>query len=424
MSIHKDPHISVEDFNIVKTYIQNKSKTHPLYQRAYQISSKYNIEHDKTNLYVNDKILIPDDVTLRNKTIHSVWQGFPAGRDKLYDIIQQDYYGISRRDVAAYLQMNTTHQQFQIPKRPKVVRPIITTRPFSHIEIDLGDIDYIIREKVGKSKKNKPYTLCILQDHFTKYMQCYVILTHTMADTSKCLKAYITHVKEKFNAKPEIIHSDNGKEFVGQDFQAMCKKLKLQFITGRSYKPSTQGLIERAMKTIKSYISRLKEDGEIIYLQDLPKIVDTLILNYNNSKHSTTNVRPVDAAKGTENTYVYNRIVEKAKKMVKPDRIILTPGDEVRISLLKNDDYQHIGTREGHTQRHYIYFPMWSQETYFIVERKKTIYDTYIYYLAKREIFRPKRKRRGTSQNIQAVQYSYTNLQREFYLHQLQRVIE
>ncbi len=422
-SIHKDPHINIEDYALVNNYLHSNNKRQdPNRHHARELIAYYKITYyDDADLYVGDKKLVADDKDEIYNTINEFYSEFPAGRDKLFDLIKQKYYGISRRDVAAFLQRNTTHQQYQIPKRPKVVKPIITTRPFSHVEIDTGDINYITPTE---------FKLCIIQDHFTKYMQCYLIPDKHAKYTTKSLEKYIKHIKRNFNGKIGLLHSDNGKEFLGE-FQALCEEEEIKHITGYSYKPSTQGLIERAMKTIKGYITRLKEDDPNYVKENLPKIIVDLTKNYNNSKHSTINMRPIDAAKGTTITlkqgneitssnYVHKRIIQKAKKMVKPDKIILEVGDEVRISLLKNDDYQHVGKREGKTQIHYMYFPMWSEKTYFIEKRKKTIYDTFI-YLIEVVVERKKPGRWKTGQVGPIVQR--TRVKKEYYIHQLQLVV-
>ena len=137
-------------------------------------------------------------------------------------------------------------------------------------------------------------------------------VTFTGEFTEEELKVYMNEVNEKFNATLGIIHTDNGKEFLSIEFQSMLARYNLTHITGRSYKPTTQGLIERAMKTIKSYLARMVQRVEF-EPEELQGVVNRIVDNYNNSKHSTIKISPVETAEGNSNKIVHENILNKAK---------------------------------------------------------------------------------------------------------------
>ncbi len=493
MDIHKDFHITIDDYNYLLDVLNGNSEWT---EKGKTLKDYYGItKYNDEKLYVGDKLLIPNDIEHRNAILNNIYSKFPAGRDKLYSIITDEFIGISRRDIATYLNHNSTHQILQIPSRPKTVKPIITTKPFSHIELDLGDTI------LGKE------TLLLIQDHFTKYIKGYFmdsdmysfyekrkrkgklkyvnvqqekydkmetqfrqlnkdfdryrkedlttykklqeefikyqalkkkprgrpkkkpefpdepededigIITLKSTVIGNCLKDYLREVENKFKInKFYIVHTDNGASFLHQEFQSVCVYEGIKHVSGRSYKPTTQGLIERGMRTIKSYLARISEQKEITE-DNIQDIINEICNYYNNSKHETTKYKPnIVATNNTDiSNNVHQNIVEQAKKMVTPDKIIYKIGDKVRITLLRNDDYMNVGKDKEtlSTKRHYIYSPMWSEEIYYIVSRKQTIYDTYKYYLV-------------DNSNTPVFQYSYEHTKnekgfREFYGYQLQK---
>lgn len=178
---HRDPHIDKKTYNDLFEFIRNKGKIaiYPVYggetrkvltgsNSPYMMELKRLVQYhgitgigNNNNLYVEDRIVVPIEEI--NNRISYVYSKFPAGRDRLFDIVQQTFYGISKRDVEQYLRESITHQSFKIPSRPKVVKPIITTKPFSHLEMDYGDLDSI-----------PGFKILLIQDHFTKFMKGYV----------------------------------------------------------------------------------------------------------------------------------------------------------------------------------------------------------------------------------------------------------
>ena len=78
----------------------------------------------------------------------------------------------------------------------------------------------------------------------------------------------IQHCLEAWNAwgKPTSLKTDNGPAYTSQKFKQFCAQMQVTHITGLPYNPQGQGIVERAHRTLKSYL--LKQKGGI--LKELP----------------------------------------------------------------------------------------------------------------------------------------------------------
>ncbi|XP_060234794.1 igE-binding protein-like [Meriones unguiculatus] len=61
--------------------------------------------------------------------------------------------------------------------------------------------------------------------------------------------------------KPKILKTDNGPAYTSQKFGQFCRQMGVTHLTGLPYNPQGQGIIERAHRTLKSYL--LKQKGGV-----------------------------------------------------------------------------------------------------------------------------------------------------------------
>ena len=138
-------------------------------------------------------------------------------------------------------------------------------------------------------KKNKLYILSIL-DHFSKFSANFIIKNKDKITVLNKIKKFI----EKYGA-PDKILTDNGGEFINNEFKKFCKKLHIQLLHGRPHHPQTQGAVERYNRTIKDllknrYLELEYKGYKFILSEELEKAIEI----YNNSKHSSTGFIPKD----------------------------------------------------------------------------------------------------------------------------------
>ena len=193
------------------------------------------------------------------------------------------FLGISRLDVELFIKETELYQISSKHKViPKVVQPLVTSRPMEHFQADLVDM--------GAFKNQNPthrYIL-VMVDLFSKYVWARALKTKDAGE----VKASIMDIlwNEGF---PTIFQTDNGGEFV-----EISKELSDRGITvrkGRSYKPSSQGQVERTNRTLKQafYMDFLASEN-YHWVGGLPEKVYA----YNTMVHSAIRKTPYEIHRG------------------------------------------------------------------------------------------------------------------------------
>ena len=89
---------------------------------------------------------------------------------------------------------------------------------------------------------------------------------------------------------PELV-TDNGTNFVSAEFAEFTRRNGIRHVTSAPAHPSSNGITERAVKTFKEGISRMRSGS----------ILDSLscfLFAYHNTPHSTTGASPAQLLMG------------------------------------------------------------------------------------------------------------------------------
>ncbi|KAI5085958.1 hypothetical protein C0J45_23529, partial [Silurus meridionalis] len=108
------------------------------------------------------------------------------------------------------------------------------------------------------------------------------------------------------NGLPEQICTDNGRQFVSEEFQKFMKLNGVKHITSAPYHPATNGLAERFVQTFKKAINAM--DNDTISLQHK---IDNFLFMYRNATHSTTGQTPA--------MMFFKRNLRSRLDLIKPD---------------------------------------------------------------------------------------------------------
>ncbi|CAB4028416.1 Transposon Tf2-9 poly, partial [Paramuricea clavata] len=92
---------------------------------------------------------------------------------------------------------------------------------------------------------------------------------------------------------PEQIVSDNGPQFVSEEFRSFMKSNGVKHITSAPYHPATNGLAERSVQTFKQALRSMEESSKPIQ-EKLAKF----LITYRNTPHSTTGESPAQLMLG------------------------------------------------------------------------------------------------------------------------------
>ena len=141
-------------------------------------------------------------------------------------------------------------------------------RPWHRIHVDYaGPVD-------GR------YFLVIVDAH-SKWVDVYPTSGTTTKETIQCLR----HSFSRFGLPVSIV-SDNGPCFISEEFKDFCRKSGVRHITTAVYKPSTNGLAEKMVQTLKKAIRTSKSATQ--------DTLDRFLFNYRLTPHTTTGVSPAE----------------------------------------------------------------------------------------------------------------------------------
>ena len=122
------------------------------------------------------------------------------------------------------------------------------------------------------------HTYMVVVDAYSKFPEVV-----RMSSTS--VTATITVLRDIFSLHdlPEILVSDNGPQFVANEFQQFCRNNAIMHRTSAAYKPSTNCQAERVVQIPKSAIKQAK-----ITKRDVNAVIAKSLLVFRNTPHSTT----------------------------------------------------------------------------------------------------------------------------------------
>ncbi|XP_039396848.1 uncharacterized protein K02A2.6-like, partial [Mauremys reevesii] len=118
-------------------------------------------------------------------------------------------------------------------------------------------------------------------DAHSKWPEVFIMQSTTAESTIQKLRGLFSRF-----GLPEQLVSDNGPQFVSQEFQNFMKANGIHHITSAPYHPSTNGLAERFVQTMKNALKSAKGQHSI------QKRLDTFLLSYRNTPHATTQASP------------------------------------------------------------------------------------------------------------------------------------
>src|SRR5207253_5891685 len=87
---------------------------------------------------------------------------------------------------------------------------------------------------------------------------------------------------------PSQLLSDLGGEFEGHLMRELCKALEIEKLRTSSYRPSTNGGIERFHRTLNSMLAKVMEENQRTWDEHVPLVLAA----YRASKHEATGFTP------------------------------------------------------------------------------------------------------------------------------------
>ena len=161
-------------------------------------------------------------------------------------------------------------------KTKRLLKLFPATVPLESIAID-------ILGPLTRTRKKNRYLL-VISDRFTKLTQ---VVSLPRINAYTVAVAFCEAWVFKYGA-PRSLLSDNGKQFVAQLFQSVCKILGVSNIFTATYHPQTNGQVERYNRTILSMLRNYVNEHQ----SDWDEYVSALTYAYNTHVHRTTKTTP------------------------------------------------------------------------------------------------------------------------------------
>lgn len=239
---------------------------------------------------------------------------------------------------------NLTKQEQEIEANEihKPVRKNFGRRRIITLGIDnLWAIDLLIMDKYYKENDDYKYILNVI-DTFSKYVWAVPLKKKSGIHVSKAFENILIGVSKINHKPPDLIHSDKGLEFKNKEFSSLLNKYKIKLYHTENEEKSA--IIERFNRTLNTKLKVLFEiNKNFRWIDDLQKIIK----NYNDTIHSTINMKPIEVDKSKEKFLLEN--VYNYEIPLKIFKHKFEIGDRVRIPAFKKsfeNKYKNNWTRE------------------------------------------------------------------------------
>ena len=278
-------------------------------------------------------------------------------RDKAYDIASNPEYDCDQRGLASMvykffdkksmgsgMAKDTTKPSSSILAN-ELDKPIIKKfdkrKVYSQFKDNIWGLDLTDMQSLRRKNKGIKYLLCAI-DLYSKY--AFVIPLKDKKGIS-IVNAFDKIIKQS-NRKPNKIWVDQGGEFYNNVFKKWLPDIDI--IMYSTYNEGKSVVAERFIRTLKNKLYKhMTDTGKKVYYD----VLDDVVNKYNNTKHSTIKMKPIDVGDNNKRVYVDKHNEKDSRFKV---------GDRVRISKFKNI------FAKGYT-------PNWSKEIFIVDKVNDTV---------------------------------------------------
>jgi len=269
-----------KDVRIVKEWLShnpsqaelsNQSKDMKLlWRRRDLLVVRDGVLYMKLFSYSGDRLVLVVPYQLRDVALRTCHEALYAGHfgvEKTLSLLKQSFFWPSMA-VDAELFVGSCGQCNRNKKIRRTPRSLLSTfhagYPLERVHIDL----------VGKLEKTPSGNQWILVavDQFTKFVEAFPLAdasAETIAET--LVTRFFTWL-----GYPLYIHSDQGANFTGKVFSAVCKLVEVHKTQTTAYRPCSNGQVERYNRTLIEQIRCLKDSRNMKWDQLCPFVTQNM----------------------------------------------------------------------------------------------------------------------------------------------------
>ena len=168
-------------------------------------------------------------------------------------------------ELVKHVKMCPHCRKFEVAPPKAKLQPLPCSGPWEILHIDFTTIE----ESVDLQQAPAIPNILVIQDHFSNYVVAYVVKDQMAATATHTLRhGYYT----LFEA-PAYLVSDQGKAFMSQIVEDLCKLYGVQKLRTSPYHAQTNGQVERMNQTIIRMIGKLGEDQKACWSEHLPELL-------------------------------------------------------------------------------------------------------------------------------------------------------
>ena len=224
-----------------------------------------------------------------------------------------------------------------------VIKKFNKRKVYSQFKDNIWGVYLADMQSLSRKKKGIKYLLCAI-DLYSKY-------AYSIKDKKgiSIVNTFNKIIKQS-NRKPNKIWVDQGGEFYNNVFKKWLSDDDI--IMYSTYNEGKSVVAERFIRTLKNKLYKhVTATGKNVYYD----VLDDVVNKYNNTKHSTIKMKPIDVGDNNKRVYVDEHNEKDSRFKV---------GDRVRISKFKNI------FAKG-------YAPNWSTEIIIVDKINDTVPYTY-----------------------------------------------
>ena len=198
-----------------------------------------------------------------------------------------------------------------------IIRKINKRKVYSQFKDNIWGVDLADMQSLSRKNKGIKYLLCAI-DLYGKY--AFVIPLKDKKGIS-IVNAFNKIIKQS-NIKPNKIWVDQGGKFYNNVFEKWQSDNDINMYS--KYNEGKSVVAERFIRTLKNKLYKhMTATGKNVYYD----VLDDVVNKYNNTKHSTIKIKPIDFGDNNKREYIDEHNEKDSKFKV---------GDRVRISRYKN----------------------------------------------------------------------------------------
>ena len=226
-----------------------------------------------------------------------------------------------------------------------VINLLYKKKVYSQFKDNIWGVDLADMQSLSRKNKGIKYLLCVI-DLYSRY--AFVIPLKNKKGIS-IVNAFNKLIKQS-SRKPNKKWVDQGGEFYNNVFEKWLSDNDINMYS--AYNEGKLVVAERFIRTLKNKLYKhMPPTGKNVYHD----VLDDVVNKYNNTKHSTIKMKPIDIRDKDKRVYIDEHNEKDSRFKV---------GDRVRISRYKNI------FAKGYT-------PNWSKEIFIVDKINDTVPYTY-----------------------------------------------